>query len=52
MQPDSALTNLPLVAILRGLLPSRAIDVGNVIVAAGLRCIEVPLNSPDPFASI
>ena len=52
MAVDSTLNELPLVAILRGLLPANALEVGNAIVSAGLRCIEVPLNSPDPLASI
>jgi 2-dehydro-3-deoxyphosphogalactonate aldolase len=43
---------LPLVAILRGLEPERAVDVANVLLEAGLDIIEVPLNSPDPFRSI
>ena len=43
---------LPLIAILRGLLPSEASQVGEVLVEAGFRIIEVPLNSPDPFTSI
>src|ERR1700734_669266 len=41
-----------LVAVLRGLVPERALGVGHVLYAAGFRTIEVPLNSPDPFASI
>lgn len=41
-----------LVAILRGLEPARALDVADALVDAGFRAIEVPLNSPDPFASI
>jgi 2-dehydro-3-deoxyphosphogalactonate aldolase len=41
-----------LVAILRGLTPERAPEVGAAIVAAGFRTIEVPLNSPQPFDSI
>jgi 2-dehydro-3-deoxyphosphogalactonate aldolase len=41
-----------LVAILRGLVPARAVEIGEVLYAAGLRRIEVPLNSPEPFASI
>jgi 2-dehydro-3-deoxyphosphogalactonate aldolase len=41
-----------LVAILRGLTPERAPEVGAAVVAAGFRTIEVPLNSPRPFDSI
>lgn len=43
---------LPLVAILRGVRPEEAVDVGVCLVDAGFRLIEVPLNSPDPFSSI
>lgn len=42
----------PLIAILRGLRPEEAVAVGEALVAAGIAVIEVPLNSPDPFASI
>lgn len=42
----------PLVAILRGVTPERVLEIGDVLYAAGFRMIEVPLNSPDPFASI
>ena len=42
----------PLVAILRGVKPSEVLDVASVLVEAGIEIIEVPLNSPDPFASI
>lgn len=42
----------PVMAILRGLTPPQAPAVGAALVAAGLRFIEVPLNSPDPFDSI
>lgn len=41
-----------LVAILRGLRPEEAVEVGRVVYEAGIHAIEVPLNSPDPFASI
>lgn len=47
-----ALAQLPLVAILRGLLPEKAEEVGAALVAAGFRAIEVPLNSPRPHDSI
>jgi 2-dehydro-3-deoxyphosphogalactonate aldolase len=43
---------LPLVAILRGLEPKRAVAVGEVLVEAGFDMIEVPLNSPEPLVSI
>ncbi|HZH09691.1 MAG TPA: 2-dehydro-3-deoxy-6-phosphogalactonate aldolase [Microvirga sp.] len=46
------LTDLPLVAILRGLRPDAAEAVGFALVEAGFRIIEVPLNSPEPFRSI
>jgi len=42
----------PLVAILRGLTPARALPVGAALVAAGFGCIEVPLNSPQALESI
>lgn len=41
-----------LVAILRGLTPQEALDVGQAVFDAGIEAIEVPLNSPDPFRSI
>jgi 2-dehydro-3-deoxyphosphogalactonate aldolase len=43
---------LPLVAILRGLKPEEALEVGQAIVNAGFQILEVPLNSPDPLRSI
>jgi 2-dehydro-3-deoxyphosphogalactonate aldolase len=42
----------PLLAILRGLRSDEAPEVGAALVDAGVRIIEVPLNSPDPFASV
>ncbi|WP_170394964.1 2-dehydro-3-deoxy-6-phosphogalactonate aldolase [Ruegeria arenilitoris] len=42
----------PIIAILRGLAPSDATDVGRALIDAGIDKIEVPLNSPDPLASI
>lgn len=43
---------LPLVAILRGLRPDEAVEVGEALLEAGLTCLEVPLNSPRPLESI
>ncbi|WP_043751877.1 2-dehydro-3-deoxy-6-phosphogalactonate aldolase [Methylobacterium nodulans] len=42
----------PLVAILRGVRPDEVEAVAEVLVAAGIVIIEVPLNSPDPIASV
>jgi len=41
-----------LVAILRGVVAERVVEIGDVLYEAGIRMIEVPLNSPDAFASI
>ncbi len=49
---DPTAESAALVAILRGLEPARAVETGRALHAAGIRVIEVPLNSPDPFASI
>ena len=43
---------LPLVAILRGLQPERAADIGRVLFDAGFRALEVPLNRPGAIAAI
>ena len=42
----------PLIAILRGVEPARAVETAAAIVAAGIDWIEVPLNSPEPLRSI
>lgn len=46
------LSECPLVAILRGVRPAEAEAVGEALVGAGIRIVEIPLNSPDPLASI
>ncbi|SMF72293.1 2-dehydro-3-deoxyphosphogalactonate aldolase [Xaviernesmea oryzae] len=49
---EEALKACNLVAILRGIKPEEAESVGEVLVEAGWRIIEVPLNSPEPLKSI
>jgi 2-dehydro-3-deoxyphosphogalactonate aldolase len=47
-----ALTRCSLVAILRGVRPEEVEAISDAIIEAGFSMIEVPLNSPDPLASI
>jgi 2-dehydro-3-deoxyphosphogalactonate aldolase len=49
---ETVLADMPLVAMLRGLRPDEATSVGDALWQAGIRIIEVPLNSPDPLESI
>jgi 2-dehydro-3-deoxyphosphogalactonate aldolase len=48
----SRLADCPLVAIIRGVTPGEAEAVGAAIFEAGIRIVEVPLNSPEPLKSI
>jgi 2-dehydro-3-deoxyphosphogalactonate aldolase len=49
---DDVLAGLPLVAVLRGVVPAEATDIAAALHEAGFRCVEVTLNSPHPLASI
>jgi 2-dehydro-3-deoxyphosphogalactonate aldolase len=46
------LQECPLIAILRGVRPDEVVGIGRALLKAGIRIIEVPLNSPEPFHSI
>ena len=49
---QSYLDRSPLIAIIRGVSPDEAEAIGEAVHEAGIRIIEVPLNSPDPLRSI
>lgn len=48
----SNLKTAPIIAILRGVSPDKVLKVGDLLVSAGVKVIEVPLNSPEAFLSI
>ena len=52
MTLDEAIARSPIVAILRGLRPDEALAHAEALFDAGVRAVEVPLNSPDPLMSI
>ena len=52
IQFADAFSRSPLIAILRGVRPYEAEEIGEALVEAGFTLIEVPLNSPDPIESI
>ena len=43
---------MPLVAILRGLVPAEAADIGHALYESGFRTLEVPLNRPGAIECI
>jgi 2-dehydro-3-deoxyphosphogalactonate aldolase len=49
---ERRMAECPLVAIIRGVTPDEVEAIGEAIHAAGIRIIEVPLNSPEPLESI
>ena len=52
MSPRLFAGHRPLIVILRGLDPADAKPMLEALIASGIGLIEVPLNSPEPFASI
>jgi 2-dehydro-3-deoxyphosphogalactonate aldolase len=52
MTLDEALESCPLIAILRGVRPDEVLEQARVLFEAGVRAIEVPLNSPDALTSV
>ena len=52
MKLDAALLECPVVAIVRGVRPEEVLDHAEALYDAGVRGVEVPLNSPDPLKSV
>ena len=52
MTLDEALAECPVAAILRGVTPEEIEDVAGALHAAGIRVVEIPLNSPRPLESL
>ena len=52
MKLEQALETCGIIAILRGVSPSEVVAVTQTLYDAGVRIVEVPLNSPEPFTSI
>ena len=52
MKLAEALAECPVVAILRGVRPDEVVEHVEALYAAGLRAVEVPLNSPEPLVSL
>ena len=52
MKLAEALAECPVVAILRGVRPDKVVEHVEALYAAGLRAVEVPLNSPEPLVSL
>jgi 2-dehydro-3-deoxyphosphogalactonate aldolase len=49
---SSHVQSCPVIAILRGITPDEIIPVGRALMECGIKIIEIPLNSPQPFESI
>ena len=49
---DTYFSETPLIAILRGITADEVEAVADALIAASIRTIEIPLNSPAPLVSI
>ena len=52
MTVEEALAESGIIAILRGVKPDEILGIAEALYDAGVRVIEVPLNSPEPYESI
>ena len=49
---EDAFAEMPIVAIIRGVRAAEVVAVAEALYASGIRLVEVPLNSPDPFEAV
>lgn len=49
---EDAVKACGIIAILRGVAPDAVLGIGEALHRSGIRIVEVPLNSPEPFRSI
>ncbi|GHC76535.1 2-dehydro-3-deoxy-6-phosphogalactonate aldolase [Limoniibacter endophyticus] len=52
MKLDNYLGQCGIIAILRGIAPDEAVSMAQALIQAGIRIIEVPLNSPNALESV
>lgn len=52
MNLSELLVSMPLIAVLRYIKPEEVLAIGDVLITAGIVCLEVPMNSPNPCKSI
>jgi len=52
MKLADAVADMPIIAIIRGVKPDEVLDIAEALYSAGVRLIEVPMNSPEPLESI
>ncbi len=49
---EDAIAECGVIAILRGVTSDEVVEIASALHEAGIRVVEVPLNSPEPFISI
>ena len=52
MKFEETFAQMPLVAILRGVKSTEVVAIAEALLEAGVRLVEVPMNSPDPLDAI
>lgn len=52
MKLDEVMAEMPIVAIIRGVTPDEVVAHVDALYDAGVRIVEIPLNSPEPLESL